>query len=223
MTNIEQFLFIAVANRIIDISKKEQLLEFFNKNLCNSDLYKDKLSFNILNEIFTFAEAQDIYNLSQSTLHKNIDYDRYLPGEIKQSASTWLITKDAMERLYPSHIKYSKRFYSFLLDATDNNIINEDEQNKIIDLFIIECPNMDIYTRNSIDLLRVYNVYDEFYLVNEVMTFSEAAEIYSISKPTLRKNVDKGKYLKGEVRQSKSTWLITKDAMKRLYGERLKA
>lgn len=219
MTNIEQFFYICVQKKLIPINKKEQLLEFFNKSYPNSDLYKDKLSFNILNEIFTFAEAQELYNLSQSTLHKNIDYNRYLPGEIKQSSGTWLITKDAMERLYPSHIKYSKRFYSFLLYATENELITIEEQNDILDLFIIECPNMDIYSPKSLDLLRVYNSYDNFFLINEVMTFSEVAEIYNISKSTLRKNVDKGKYLKGEIRQSKSTWLITRTAVKRLYDK----
>ncbi|NLL02126.1 MAG: hypothetical protein GX265_03810 [Mollicutes bacterium] len=219
MKNIEQFLFLAVESKIIDISKKEQLLEFFDINMYNSDLYKDKLFFNILTEIFSFAEAQDIYNLSRSTLHKNIDYGRYLPGEIKQSGGTWLITKGAMERLYPSQIKYSKRFYRFLLETVKYNIINEIELNKIIDLFIKEYPYMDIYKREQIDLLRIYNDYDEFFLVNEVMTFAEAAEAYNISKSTLRKNLNLGKYIEGDVRKSKSTWLITKDAMKRLYGK----
>lgn len=51
-------------------------------------------------EVFTFAEACKLWGLGESTLRKaNLD-GRFQEGEVRQSGSTWLVTKQAMERLY---------------------------------------------------------------------------------------------------------------------------
>jgi hypothetical protein len=53
-----------------------------------------------LSEVYTFAEACKLWGLGESTLRKaNLD-ERFQEGEIRQSGSTWLVTKHAMERLY---------------------------------------------------------------------------------------------------------------------------
>lgn len=56
--------------------------------------------------------------------------------------------------------------------------------------------------------------------LTQVLTFSEAAEIWGLANGnTLRKAVERNRFLPGEVRKSGDVWLTTYDAMKRLYGE----
>lgn len=53
-----------------------------------------------------------------------------------------------------------------------------------------------------------------------IMTFSEAAKRWRIDDSTLRKLVNTDKIREGiDYRKSGKTWLITKEAMKRVYGE----
>ena len=52
------------------------------------------------------------------------------------------------------------------------------------------------------------------------MTFSEAAERWNISISTLRMMARTNRAIEGvDIRKSGKVWLITIDAMKRLYGE----
>lgn len=53
-----------------------------------------------LYNIFTFAEACEIWHLSESTLRKTKFDGRFRDGETRQSGGTWLVTNQAMERLY---------------------------------------------------------------------------------------------------------------------------
>ena len=56
--------------------------------------------------------------------------------------------------------------------------------------------------------------------INEVMTFSEASEKWGISISTLRMMARTNRAIEGvDIRKSGKVWLITIDAMKRLYGE----
>ena len=59
----------------------------------------------------------------------------------------------------------------------------------------------------------------ENYLQN-VLTFAEAAKVWKISDSTLRKMVNTGK-LKENIhyKKSGSTWIITRMAMRKIYGE----
>lgn len=237
MTNLEQFLFISAQNNIIKFSTMNTLLNLFYDKFPNSDLIKDifieilnkNSSCNILDKVLTFSEAQKLYNLSPSTLSKNVEYGRYLNGEIKKSGSTWLITSDAMDRLYgyknSSYINMTK----FLNLAYKLEIITKDEKITLMDLIKKEYPNMDIY--NNIDNINLSKFKDfisnnkfknNTFSIDDVFTFSEATEKYNLYKTTLRKNVDYGRYLDGEVRQSQGTWLITKSALERLYGDKVK-
>ena len=56
------------------------------------------------------------------------------------------------------------------------------------------------------------------YLKN-VMTFPEACKRWNLGESTLRKAARSGRFLENELRKSEKTWLVTRAAMERLYGE----
>lgn len=61
--------------------------------------------------------------------------------------------------------------------------------------------------------------------IDKVMTFAEAEGIYGLAGGTLRKYVSyklkESRWKEGvDYRKSGKTWLITKKAMERIYGER---
>lgn len=56
--------------------------------------------------------------------------------------------------------------------------------------------------------------------LDEVMAFSEASEIWGLGESTLRTAVRTDKLIEGvDYRKSGKVWLITKEAMKRVYGD----
>ena len=56
--------------------------------------------------------------------------------------------------------------------------------------------------------------------INNIMTFSEAAERWNISISTLRMMARTNRTINGvDIRKSGKVWLITKECMERLYGE----
>lgn len=62
-------------------------------------------------------------------------------------------------------------------------------------------------------------------MLNDVMTIKEAAELWNIQVDTLRqKCIGRVKgdlaFKENECRKSAGTWLVTRQAMKRLYGEK---
>lgn len=78
-------------------TKKE--IENFIYDACKEwiDEYKEKI---MLDNIYTFSEACSLWGLGESTLRKARFDGRFQEGEIRQSGSTWLVTSQAMERLY---------------------------------------------------------------------------------------------------------------------------
>jgi len=58
-------------------------------------------------------------------------------------------------------------------------------------------------------------------MINEVLTISEASELWNKDVSTLRRNFTNNVSFKLGIdcRKSCSTWLVTKEAMKRVYGE----
>lgn len=61
-------------------------------------------------------------------------------------------------------------------------------------------------------------------MLNEIMTIKEAAQIWGVAVDTLwQKCVGRVKgdlaFKENECRKSAGTWLVTRQAMKRLYGE----
>lgn len=53
-----------------------------------------------LKKIYTFAEASELWGLSESTLRRAQRSGRFKEGETKKSGGTWIVTRAAMERLY---------------------------------------------------------------------------------------------------------------------------
>lgn len=61
--------------------------------------------------------------------------------------------------------------------------------------------------------------YNSSPVLTQVLTFSEAAELWDIDASTLRHRVSSEKLLEGiDYKKSGKVWLITKGAMERLYG-----
>ena len=75
---------------------------------------------NPLKSVLTFSEATKRWGLGHSTLREAAKYSRFLPGEIRKSGGTWLVTEEAMKRLYgePKRVK-DMQYYR------KNNIIIE--------------------------------------------------------------------------------------------------
>lgn len=55
---------------------------------------------NPLESVLTFAEATKRWGLGHSTLREAAKHNRFMPGEIRKSGGTWLVTEKAMRRLY---------------------------------------------------------------------------------------------------------------------------
>jgi len=55
--------------------------------------------------------------------------------------------------------------------------------------------------------------------LKQVMTFPEACKRWNLGESTLRKAALSGRFLENELRKSEKTWLVTRAAMERLYGE----
>ena len=55
---------------------------------------------NPLKSVLTFSEATKRWGLGHSTLREAAKHSRFLPGEIRKSGGTWLVTYEAMRRLY---------------------------------------------------------------------------------------------------------------------------
>jgi len=60
-----------------------------------------------IDEVMTFAEATEKWGLGHSTLREAAKHNRFLPGETRKSGGTWLVTEEAMRRLYgePKRVK----------------------------------------------------------------------------------------------------------------------
>lgn len=56
--------------------------------------------------------------------------------------------------------------------------------------------------------------------IEEVMTASEAQKLWGLkSESTVRTYIARGKFKEGEYRKSGETWLVTREAMHRVFGE----
>ena len=61
---------------------------------------------NLIEQVLTFAEAESLYGLSTGALRKYVSYNlknggRFTEGiDYRKSGKTWLITKEAMDRVY---------------------------------------------------------------------------------------------------------------------------
>jgi hypothetical protein len=53
-----------------------------------------------VDEVMTFKEASEKWNVSTSNLRNNVRNGRFEDGEVRKSGEVWLVTGKAMERLY---------------------------------------------------------------------------------------------------------------------------
>ena len=69
------------------------------------------------------------------------------------------------------------------------------------------------------DILTAEEYQNEYHILNKVLTFAEASEKFDVAVSTLRHRQRDGRFEDGDTRKSGSTWLVTYEAMQRLYGE----
>lgn len=55
--------------------------------------------------------------------------------------------------------------------------------------------------------------------LNKVYTFAEATSIWGLGEATLRNRASRGSFEDGDIRKSGDTWLVTDEAMHRIYGK----
>ena len=74
----------------------------------------------LLDDVYTFSEACEKYGLESSTLRKRIEYEKkkeqpeLVEGtDYRKSGSTWLITKDAMKRIYGMTFENPEDVYDY--------------------------------------------------------------------------------------------------------------
>ncbi len=60
----------------------------------------DKKAAKSLEEVMTVVEASRLWNLHRSAIRHAIRQERFLPGEVRQSGTVWLVTRAAMHRVY---------------------------------------------------------------------------------------------------------------------------
>lgn len=54
----------------------------------------------VLELVYTAAEAGELWNLGTSTVKRACQTGRFAPWEARKSGGTWLVTRAAMERVY---------------------------------------------------------------------------------------------------------------------------
>jgi hypothetical protein len=57
-------------------------------------------------------------------------------------------------------------------------------------------------------------------LLNEVLTASEAARLWSLDESTIKRACQQGRFERDEYRHAGRVWLVLRSAVERLYGER---
>lgn len=104
------------------------------------------------------------------------------------------------------------------------DVLNEYNEDDVLDIDLVYSVKNEVIDSDGVkdfklgELANIIAYIPELY-IDKVLTFGEAAEIWNIDTSALRKSVERGRFLDGEVRKSGNTWLITKEAMVRLYGE----
>ena len=82
-------------NNDLEKWEEEVLYELKQKYL------QDSKPVSVLDEIYTFTEAAEKWGLSDGSVLRNaVRRGVFKAGEYRQSGSTWLITRSAMERVY---------------------------------------------------------------------------------------------------------------------------
>jgi hypothetical protein len=93
VTNIKEELADAIL-----IEPYENNIAIHHFEISAQPLYNNSL---ILAQVYTFAEAAELWHIDSSTLRHRVTSEKLIDGiDFKKSGKVWLITKSAMERLY---------------------------------------------------------------------------------------------------------------------------
>lgn len=106
ITNINGKSISGEVTRITESAAEAMLFDTANEN--NFTVHHIELtpvsalpSSNLLAEVLTFSEAAEQWNIDASTLRHRVSSEKLIDGiDFKKSGKVWLITKNAMERLY---------------------------------------------------------------------------------------------------------------------------
>src|SRR5690606_27453362 len=87
----------------------------------------EEANMNPLHQVYTFAEAAELWGLGESTLRSRAYRGEFLPGEARKSGKTWLVTDDAMRRIYGSTKEEFKKMIKIEVTGFGNDGIREFE------------------------------------------------------------------------------------------------
>lgn len=96
--NLDGIEAIAKSDEDIDIEIYKDEVKIY---ACDENGELEIARFNILEKVMTFAEASEKWGLGESTLRSVVKTNRVTNGvDIKKSGKVWLITENAMKKLY---------------------------------------------------------------------------------------------------------------------------
>lgn len=96
--NLDGIEAIAKNDEDIDIEIYKDEVKIY---ACDENGELEIARFNILEKVMTFAEASEKWGLGESTLRSVVKTNRVTNGvDIKKSGKVWLITENAMKKLY---------------------------------------------------------------------------------------------------------------------------
>lgn len=208
----------------------EELLENDLKEMNDYPNHKDEL-------LTTFVDLKHSFIITQNRV-----FTRVLDMlNLYISKSKYELTKEEENDVRENFIKYAKLLIETNQKAIDklfkgrevsgSELVKLYDKDILLDL-INRADKKDRVNLQSF-LISPYKYYDLFGsrledeyqkynndILNSIMTFAEATERWGLADSTLRKLVTTDKLQEGvDYRKSGKVWLITKEAMKRIYGE----
>lgn len=140
---------------------------------------------------------------------------------------------DKKQYILKGHSNFANRIFVKSEFETNIKRLYTDVMEKVVEYNIeseVEWAMKGFVENYTEEIENIKNEEKQFYLISgsafagvaqadEVMTFKEASGKWNVSTSNLRNNVRNGRFKDGEVRKSGDIWLVTKKAMKRLYGE----
>lgn len=198
-----------------DNSKKFDIVNVLSV-LTNTDTADSLYSINIIKESSDKFYLEVIRQLSdeeiQVTRHEYKEYEFNFKGMYKFIIKITLgsLNLDKAKEIDKIKDKITLTQLKSLIDKYSLNIVNED------DGYI---RTHYIKTRTNFDGRRSVGIEAYKKDLSEIMTFTEAAAKWNIDSSTLRKLVTTDKLKENiDYRKSGKVWLITKNAMERIYG-----
>lgn len=205
----EKFEILNDNNKKFNLAQVIKILEETDKNSLYSISFK-----NIENEKF-YLEAKRLLTEEEIEVqeHEFKKYENNFRGMYKFHIK---ISFDSLNQDEVNEIKkdYYKRMRKLDLAAL-KTIINK------YNLKIADETNFCIHTSYEKTRTCYYGIHSfDINNINEIMTFAEAAKKWHLNDSTLRKLITTNKLKENiEYRKSGKVWLITKNAMEKIYGE----